>query len=112
VAAVYLDGGQGAAMQACRTLFQDRLEEQFPGGRDFKSRVQELLQRSGKRPPVYQVQSSSGPDHERQFEVAALVDGQPRALGRGRSKAEAEQEAARELLEALDRDDTGETTAG
>jgi ribonuclease-3 len=109
MAAVYLDGGQQAAMEVCRTLFEGRLHEQPPGVRDYKSRAQELLQRRGRRPPVYEVRSSTGPDHDRQFEVAALLNGQPRAFGRGRSKAEAEQEAARALLQLLDGDYGGET---
>jgi ribonuclease-3 len=108
MAAVYLDGGQQAALQVCRALFDNRLDELPPGVRDYKSRVQELLQRRGKRPPAYEVQSCTGPDHERQFEVAALVNDEPPALGRGRSKAEAEQEAARALLEQLE----GGPTAG
>ena len=105
MAAIYLDGGQQAAMRVCRRLFEERLDARPPGVRDFKSRVQELLQRRGQRPPLYRVQSCSGPDHDRQFEVAALVDDEPRTLGQGRSKAEAEQEAARRLLQSLEDDD-------
>ncbi len=111
VAAVYLDGGPEAAMQVCRMLFEQRLDERPPGVRDFKSRVQEVLQRRGQSPPLYRVQSSSGPDHDRQFEVAALVDDEPRTLGQGRSKAEAEQEAARRLLESLEEDDGDDNNA-
>ena len=110
MAAVYLDGGQQAAMRVCRRLFEVHLDERPPGDRDYKSRVQELLQHRGRRPPLYRVQASSGPDHDRQFEVAALVDDQPRTLGQGRSKAEAEQEAARRLLESLE--DEHPSTAG
>ncbi len=102
MAAVYLDGGTEAAMRVCRALFEERMGEEAPGARDFKTRVQELLQSTGKRPPRYEVIGLEGPDHDRSFKVALTVDGEPRAQGEGRSKLEAEQVAAQAFLSELE----------
>jgi ribonuclease-3 len=101
VAAVYLDGGTEAAMRLCRALFESRLEIGKPGERDFKTRVQELLQRRGQRPPSYEMLASHGPDHARSFEVALRLDGEELSRGEGRSKLEAEQRAAESYLTKL-----------
>jgi ribonuclease-3 len=101
VAAVYLDAGAEAAMLVCRALFEERLEHSPPGARDFKTRVQEELQRSGQRPPSYELLSVRGPDHARSFEVAVRLDGRELGRGEGRSKLEAEQAAAERALETL-----------
>ena len=77
------------------------LEHIAPGARDFKTRVQEALQRRGGRPPVYELVAVNGPDHARSFEVAVRLDGQELGRGEGRSKLEAEQAAAEQALEAL-----------
>jgi len=85
VAAVYLDGGTEAAMRLCRALFEARLELGRPGEREFKTRVQELLQRRGQKPPTYELLSSHGPDHARIFEVALRLEGEELSRGDGRS---------------------------
>jgi ribonuclease-3 len=104
VAAVYLDGGVEAAMEVCRKLYERRVHDEPPGSRDYKTRVQELLQRGGRKPPRYRVVESSGPAHARQFVVEATIAGgeRARAVGEGHSKSEAEQEAARLLLRELE----------
>lgn len=101
VAAVFLDGGSEDAVATCRRLFLPRIEEGAPGARDFKTRVQETLQRRGRRPPRYEVRSATGPDHARSFDVALVVDGDTLACGSGRSKLEAEQAAAEQALAKL-----------
>lgn len=102
IAAVYLDAGADAAMSVCRALFEQRLEHSAPGARDFKTRVQEALQRRGQRPPSYELLTVRGPDHARSFEVAIRLDGQELGRGEGRSKLEAEQAAAERALETLE----------
>lgn len=102
VAAVFLDGGNEAAMRLCRALFENRLEQGRPGERDFKTRVQELLQRRGQKPPVYDMLAATGPDHARSFEVALRLDGATLSRGEGRSKLEAEQLAAERYLAGLE----------
>jgi ribonuclease-3 len=101
VAAVYLDAGTDAAMHVCRALFEQRLERMAPGARDFKTRMQEALQRRGQKPPSYELLAVTGPDHARSFQVAICSDGQELGRGEGRSKLEAEQAAAELALQAL-----------
>jgi ribonuclease-3 len=103
IAAIYLDAGSEPAMSVCRALFEQRLERSAPGARDFKTRVQESLQRSGLRPPAYELTAVRGPDHARTFEVALMVEGQELGRGEGRSKLEAEQAAAERALGTLKR---------
>lgn len=106
--ACYLDGGFPAAYEVVERIFATRLEEI---GRsvvdyrsDFKTRLQEKAQDKRKATPIYQTLSESGPDHDKIFEVAVLVAGETLAAGRGKSKKAAEQDAARQALELLERE--------
>ena len=101
VAAVYLDGGSNAATSLVRRLFASELERWAPGERDFKTRLQEVIQQRGQALPRYRVEGVTGPDHEKSFEVALLLDKQVIATGQGRSKLDAEQRAAEQALEVL-----------
>jgi ribonuclease-3 len=74
-------------------------------GQDYKSALQERLQASSAALPVYRQIGTAGPDHRKRFEVEVLIDGKPVAQGAGRSKKEAEQEAARAALERLGGED-------
>jgi ribonuclease-3 len=107
VAAVYLDGGLTAANTVVRTLFEPRLTAPRLGQRDYKTRVQEVVQALGGATPRYAVVQTEGPDHARTFHVSCLA--QERELGRGvgRSKVEAEQDAARSALLQLEADRVG-----
>jgi ribonuclease-3 len=106
VAAVYLDGGLGAAREVLRkALFQQALEER--GERisesDRKSALQELLQGRGQATAEYRVVGESGPDHQKVFQIEVWIDGECMATGEGSTKKEAEQRAARSALEQLER---------
>jgi len=106
VAAVYLDGGLGAAREVLRrALFEQALEER--GERisesDRKSALQELLQGQGRPPAEYRVAGESGPDHQKVFQIEVWIDGEYMATGAGSTKKEAEQRAARTALELLER---------
>src|SRR5713101_734179 len=106
VAAVYLDGGLGAAREVLRMgLFEQALEER--GARisesDRKSALQELLQGRGRAPAEYRVTGESGPDHQKVFQIEVWIDGEYMATGEGSTKKEAEQRAARSALEQLER---------
>jgi ribonuclease-3 len=102
VAAVYLDGGGDAVMAVCRRIFAERVLQSTAGARDFKTRLQETLQRDGRPPPRYDVLAKTGPEHAMSFEVALLLDGAEVARGTGTAKLEAEQAAARYALEKLE----------
>jgi ribonuclease-3 len=102
VAAVHEDGGDEAARSVCVALFAPRLHDSAPGARDFKTRLQESMQRSSRGLPTYELLSTSGPDHARQFEVAVSAGGAELARGQGRSKLEAEQAAAERAIAELE----------
>jgi ribonuclease-3 len=103
LAAVYLDGGLDAARRVVVEHWEDRIRASAvePGGRDFKTRLQELLARRGMR-PRYRI-AEAGQDHEKTFTATVEMDGDVIGTGVGRSKKEAEQQAAAEALAKLER---------
>ena len=66
--------------------------------KDFKSRLQELVQSQSLPTPKYQVVEESGPDHDKKFVIEVTVSGKSWGKGEGKSKATAEQEAAKSAL--------------
>jgi ribonuclease III len=95
IAAVYLDGGWPAAEALVLRLLEERIGEYAKGGRPSpKSQLQELAVRVLDQVPRYRVRDA-GPDHSKQFFASVLLDGEVRGEGEGRSKRQAEQEAAR-----------------
>lgn len=100
LAAVYLDGGMEAVRPIIRTLILDK-EREKAADRDYKTALQELVQRTPGAAVSYQLVRESGPDHCRSFEMEASVDGSVIGMGVGRTKKEAEQMAAKAALEKL-----------
>ena len=102
-AAVYLDGGMDAARDLIhRVLLDKEQEEQVEERRrDYKTELQELVQRKPDQTLRYEMVGASGPDHARVFAFRVLLNGQVAGTGEGRSKKEAEQAAARAALQAL-----------
>lgn len=104
VGAIYLDRGERAA----RHLLAPFIDELAQGltissqASDPKSQLQHRAQLATGAPPTYRVLSQEGPDHSPSFTVEVEVLPDLRALGVGRSKQAAEQEAARRALEGLD----------
>lgn len=68
---------------------------------DFKSLLQEIIQEESKISPTYRVTKSEGPDHAKTFWVEAVAEGVTLGTGSGRSKQEAEQQAASNALEKM-----------
>ncbi|MEX2250513.1 MAG: ribonuclease III [Acidimicrobiia bacterium] len=101
IGAVYLDGGIAKAGDLIERLWGDRVGDRAksPGVKDYKTRLQEALAKDGRKPEYGN--EGTGPDHERMFTAWVAVTGTEVGRGTGRSKKEAEQEAAREALEAL-----------
>lgn len=101
--AVYLDGGLEAAREVITGIWTERITHRAksPGIRDYKTRLQEILARRGDR-PVYEVEGS-GPDHDRRFVARVRIGDTVAGTGEGRSKREAEQEAAGEAIRSLTR---------
>jgi ribonuclease III len=102
IGACYLEHGFEATAEATVAAFGDQVELAQDELLDFKSALQERLARDGAR-VTYVVTAEEGPPHDRRFEVAASVDGEVIGEGSGRSKKAAEQAAAAEALERLDR---------
>ena len=100
IAAVYLEHGFPAVEDAVVAAFQERIDFARTSHVDNKTELQEALARSGKH-VQYVVVGVEGPPHERRFVCATMVDGEQFGLGRGTTKKAAEQEAARQTLEAL-----------
>jgi ribonuclease-3 len=95
VAAVYLDGGFDAAWTLVGRVLETRIETVEPTGfYDFKTRFQEMALARLKEQPTYRVIAEVGPDHNKRFIVAAVLAGEGWARAEGRSKKEAEQQAA------------------
>ena len=98
---MFLDAGlQTAGNFLKRVLFDDALRER--GDRmaesDRKSSLQEMLQQNGRPPAEYRLTGESGPDHRKIFVVEVWADGICLGSGEGKTKKEAEQQAARIAL--------------
>ena len=102
-AAVYLDGGMEAASELIHRVLLDKGREEAveERRRDFKTELQELVQRKSGSTLGYRLVGSTGPDHAKVFEAAVLLNGEVFSTGTGHSKKEAEQAAAGAALEKL-----------
>ncbi len=102
LAAVHLDADYPTARSVILSLWEDHLRAwaEAPGRRDYKTRLQEKLAADGERPEY--VVEGSGPDHARLFTARVHLGDKILGAGEGRSKKEAEQEAARLALDNLE----------
>lgn len=98
--AVYVDGGFGEAQRVVRALFAEAVGSAMnkKNDHDYKSQFQELIQRTVKQEISYQVIGQEGPPHNTVFHVQLSVGGQPICAGKGNSKKEAEQNAAKSAI--------------
>ena len=102
IAAVYLDGGIGSARKLITNFILTNNEREQEGAvRDFKTALQELVQRESGRVLSYRLMGESGPDHAKVFSVEVDLNGEPIGAGEGRSKKEAEQNAAKAAMAKL-----------
>ncbi|MBI3998118.1 MAG: ribonuclease III [Armatimonadetes bacterium] len=102
IGAVYIDSGYGVAHAVVSRWLGELTEDLQRAGHDFKSQLQERLQRRGQM-PRYRITQEEGPDHARIFVAAVEAGGRALGEGRGKSKKEAEQSAAAEAISRLDR---------
>lgn len=100
--AYYLDQGFAKVTELLGRLLINRIPELTADGieRDYKTRLQEVVQKDGPVEIDYEQVSAEGPSHNRTFVMRVLVNQEERGRGRGRTKKEAEQRAAREALKA------------
>lgn len=98
--AVYLDGGWDCANQFILNCFEEIIEEVVQGKRysDFKTKFQEIIQANTDLEIKYETVKEEGPDHNKTFFVTLSLDDQIKGNGSGRSKKEAEQNAAKDAL--------------
>ena len=101
--AIYLETG----LDTVRTITVDLLEKVHPDisldslFKDYKTSLQELTQAHYGITPDYQLVAAHGPDHKKEFEIAAFIDGKRYASAVGKSKKQAQQEAAKIALDIL-----------
>ncbi len=102
-AAVYLDGGMDCARDLIHRVLLSKggIAVAESRRRDYKTELQELVQRKPHQVLRYELVGQSGPDHAKVFTVAVLLNGEPVGEGSGHSKKEAEQSSARAALEKL-----------
>ena len=104
LAAVYLDGGFETSRTVTRRIFAEELthmaaQQEQPGAGDYKTQFQEWCQKRYDTLPRYETVRETGPDHQKIFEVALSIHGEVVGVGSGRSKKEAEQQAAKQALQ-------------
>lgn len=103
--AVYLDAGWEQAARLVRSILRERLEEVSEDesySEDYKSRLQVWAQAERRALPVYEIVDEEGPDHSKVFTAEVFVDGEMLGQGKGRSKKQAEQSAARIALSRVE----------
>ena len=102
LAAVYLDGGITHARTIIQNYILDRAAQEKSANHDFKTALQEFVQRESGQVLTYHLVGESGPDHAKVFQVEVRLNGAAIGQGDGRSKKEAEQSAAKAGLEKRD----------
>ena len=101
LAAVYLDGGIGSARKIIQRYILCREIEGLNSSRDYKTALQELVQRESGQVLKYRLTGEEGPDHDKRFFVEVDLNGTPVGSGKGHSKKEAEQMAAKAAIAKL-----------
>lgn len=109
IGAVHQDGGWDTSRSVVLSLLIEEISSgsESPGGQDYKTRLQELAAEIGVGAPIYEV-SATGPDHNRQFNAIAIVDGKALGEGEGTSKKRAEQGAANSAWHVLSESNSSE----
>lgn len=102
IGAIYLDGGYDEAVRFVSREFSDTVDDALAGKlfTDYKTQVQEVLQKRGQKTVIrYHLDREEGPDHDKTFYVHIVCNGKTLGSGFGKSKKEAEQNAAKSALE-------------
>ena len=104
IGAIYLDGGIEPAKEFIHRfiLSNESVGDASKVG-DYKTVLQEIVQRERNNVLSYRLKSESGPDHNKLFEVEAVINGNTAGTGTGHSKKEAEQAAAKDALEKIEK---------
>ena len=97
----YLDGGIGSARKIVQQYILCREVEGLTSPRDYKTALQELVQRESGQVLKYRLTGEEGPDHDKRFFVEVDLNGEVAGRGKGHSKKEAEQMAAKAAIAKL-----------
>ena len=102
IAAIYLDGGiEPARKHILRFVVPEVKNQNKKPFKDYKTTLQEIVQKNPGEKIEYKLESESGPDHDKHFVFQVLLNSNIICRGGGRSKKEAEQNAAHEALELM-----------
>ncbi len=103
VGAIYQDQGLEVCGRFLQKYILPQIQEmaQKPTLKDYKSLLQEKIQKERKQTPYYQLTKTSGPDHAKRFTFTVKAGKENLAVGQGKSKQEAQQEAAKKALEKV-----------
>ena len=101
IAAIYLDGGMEEAKRFVLSFITRAIHSHQNAFKDYKTTLQEIIQKNPEERLEYVLTGESGPDHDKRFEVEIHLNSNVMGRGVGRSKKQAEQEAAREALELM-----------
>ncbi len=101
IAAIYLDGGFPHAKEFIYRFVLVDVEQRVRDNVDYKTKLQELVQRQKNQTLVYSLTGVSGPDHDKRFAVAVELNGRTVGTGQGTSKKRAEQAAAQMAITAM-----------
>lgn len=103
IAAIYIDGGLEPAKKFIIENLKDEIENATKnvGKKDYKTVLQEELQKNGDVKIEYEILKETGPDHDKTFEAQVSLNGKALAQGKGKSKKEAEMQAAKKVLENM-----------
>ncbi len=100
IAAIYLDGGMEEARKFVLKYIDEAIRK-HQSFKDYKTMLQEVVQRNPGEIVEYVLTGETGPDHDKRFEVEVHLNSNVIGRGIGKSKKRAEQEAAREALELM-----------
>lgn len=101
IAAIYLDGTIDAARDFVLRFVMTAVEEKQIAFKDYKTQLQEIIQKNPEEKLTYVLSGESGPDHNKRFEVEVHLNSNVIGKGVGRTKKQAEQEAAKEALSLM-----------
>lgn len=102
LAAMYLDGGMEVARAHVLRFVTEELHHfEHENFKDYKTELQEIIQRNPEEQLTYVLTAESGPDHDKCFTVEVHLNSNIIGMGTGRSKKNAEQSAARKALELM-----------
>ena len=101
IAAIYLDGGIEPAREFVLRFVMKAIDEHAISFKDYKTKLQEIIQKNPEEKLTYVLTGETGPDHDKRFEVEVHLNSNVIGKGIGRTKKNAEQLAAKEALELM-----------